>query len=157
MKGLTFELKLILIVRFRISTVGRNWPFPQLRNYLIQFWDHSKLYCYYLQRVCVEDFPFSEKSSTLKTASASDLNLTIELVIDKGGSVISETKLSFWDEERIVTGEALAEVIGVTAELPLMFALAIAFFVASFTSWNFSINFPSSASLAKPRPEDRND
>lgn len=72
---------------------------------------------------------------------------------DNGGSAMSDTKLSFWViDERDVTGDALADVTGVTAELPFVLALAIAFFVASLTSWNFSINFPSSASLAKPKP-----
>lgn len=66
---------------------------------------------------------------------------------------MSDTKLSFCViDERDVTGDALADVTGVTAELPLVLALAIAFFVASLTSWNFSMNLPSSASLAKPRP-----
>ena len=67
---------------------------------------------------------------------------------------MSDTKLSFCViEERDVTGDALADVTGVTAELPFVLALAIAFFVASLTSWNFSMNLPSSASLAKPRPK----
>lgn len=66
---------------------------------------------------------------------------------------MSDTKLSFCVmDERDVTGDALAEVTGVTAELPFVLALAIAFLVASFTSWNFSMNFPNSASLAKPKP-----
>lgn len=74
-------------------------------------------------------------------------------VADSGGSAMSDTKLSFCViDERDVTGEALADVTGVTAELPFVLALAIAFFVASLTSWNFSMNLPSSASLAKPRP-----
>lgn len=69
---------------------------------------------------------------------------------------MSDTKLSFCViEERDVTGEAFADVTGVTAELPFVLAFAIAFFVASLTSWNFSMNFPSSASLAKPRPKTR--
>lgn len=74
-------------------------------------------------------------------------------VADSGGSAISDTKLSFCViEERDVTGDAFADVTGVTAELPFVLAFAIAFFVASLTSWNFSMNFPSSASLAKPSP-----
>jgi hypothetical protein len=43
-------------------------------------------------------------------------------------------------DERAVTGLALADVIGVTAELPFAEVLLSALFVASFTSWNFSIN-----------------
>lgn len=73
--------------------------------------------------------------------------------MDSGGSAISETKLSFCVIEDLeVTGDAFADVTGVTAELPFVLAFAIAFLVASFTSWNFSINFPSSPSLAKPKP-----
>lgn len=80
--------------------------------------------------------------------------LTIDPVADNGGSAISDTKLSFCViDDREVTGDAFADVTGVTAELPFVLALAIAFLVASLTSWNFSINFPSSASLAKPRPK----
>lgn len=95
-------------------------------------------------------------SKALNCLSSADLFklLTIDPVADSGGSAMSDTKLSFCVmDEREVTGEALADVTGVTAELPLVLALAIAFFVASLTSWNFSINLPSSASLAKPKPK----
>lgn len=48
---------------------------------------------------------------------------------------MSDTKLSFCViDDREVTGEALADVTGVTAELPFVLAFAIAFFVASLTS-----------------------
>jgi hypothetical protein len=63
------------------------------------------------------------------------MEVTTDPVADNGGSAISEAKLSFCViDERDVTGEALAEVTGVTAELPFVFALAIAFLVASLTS-----------------------
>lgn len=60
---------------------------------------------------------------------------TIEPDADNGGSATSETKLSFCViEDRDVIGDALADVTGVTAELPFVLALAIAFLVASLTS-----------------------
>jgi hypothetical protein len=58
-----------------------------------------------------------------------------------GGSMFDVSKFSFdMIDERAVTGLALADVIGVTAELPFAEVLLSALFVASFTSWNFSIN-----------------
>lgn len=61
--------------------------------------------------------------------------LTSEAGAEIGGSATSETKLSFCVIEDLdVIGEAFAEVTGVTAELPFVLALAIAFLVASLTS-----------------------
>lgn len=72
----------------------------------------------------------NEKSSTSQHTN----KLTIELDTD-GGSGMSDTKLSFCVmEDREVIGDAFADVTGVTAELPFVLALAIAFFVASLTS-----------------------
>jgi prepilin signal peptidase PulO-like enzyme (type II secretory pathway) len=60
---------------------------------------------------------------------------TIDPEAESGGSAMSDTKLSFCVIEDLdVMGEALADVTGVTAELPFVLALAIAFLVASFTS-----------------------
>lgn len=41
---------------------------------------------------------------------------------------------------RAVMGLALADVTGVVPLVPLLVALAVASLVASFTSWNFSMN-----------------
>ena len=84
-----------------------------------------------------EDFPTSKSQRSLQILVFKEKfqRLTIDPVADNGGSAMSDTKLSFCViDEREVTGEAFAEVTGVTAELPFVLAFAIAFFVASFTS-----------------------
>lgn len=51
-----------------------------------------------------------------------------------------------------MTGDVLADVTGVAAELPFVADFDDEFLVASLTSWNFSTNFVSSASDEKPKP-----
>ncbi len=83
------------------------------------------------------DFHFSENNKKYIFFPRDNIKekLTIEPVAERGGSAMSETNPSFCViEDRDVMGDAFAEVTGVTAELPLVLAFAMAFLVASFTS-----------------------